>query len=109
MNTGTPLLISSLNHELSIALPADSTEEKAREKLYHFINNLINTDFEKLVLILYRIDVSETRLKQLLQDFPASDAAVVIGNLIIERTLQKIKTRQEFSQRANDISEDEKW
>jgi hypothetical protein len=83
--------------------------EELKEKLSAYINHLIQSDFEKLVSLLYRIDISETKLKHLLQQDPGEDAGKIIAELIIERQEQKIKSRQQFSKRDNNISDDEKW
>lgn len=103
------LLVQNLNKELSIGLPETASGDTIREKLYSYISYLIDKYFEKLVLILYRIDVHEEKLKKLLNESPTLDASVVIGNLIIERQLQKIKNREEFSQPVENISEEDKW
>lgn len=78
-------------------------------QLKEYINSLILHHFEQLVSLLYRIDVSEAKIKLLLQQQPGEDAAKIIASLIIERQLQKIKTRQQFSQRDNDFDGAEKW
>lgn len=101
-------LVLSINKDLGLELPATIAAEKLQEALATFINNLINTNFERLVSLLYRIDVSEVKLKSLLHDNPASNAGDIIAALIIERQLQKIKFRQQ-SGRNNNISEEEKW
>jgi hypothetical protein len=49
------------------------------------INELIKNDFSRLVQILYRIDVSEEKLKYILQLNPNEDAAKLIAAVIIER------------------------
>lgn len=85
------------------------TASSLREALVYRINELLQKDFGQLVHILYRVDVHEEKLKRLLQEYPGEDAAVIIADLIVERQLQKIKTRREFNQRDNNISEDEKW
>ena len=101
-------LIQSINKDLAIELPERISLEAAKEKLKQHINDLIQHDFEKLVTLLYRIDVNETKLKQLLQQNSHVDAAEIITSLIIERQLQKIKSRHQFKQQDN-INEDEKW
>ena len=73
------------------------------------INHLINTDFERLVSLLYRMDINEKKLKQLLQENPGTDAGPIIAELVIEREIQKIKSRRQFNQRDPDISEEDKW
>lgn len=74
------------------------------------VNELLLRDFNKLVSILYRMDVNEIKLRQLLKDNPDVDAGHLIAEMMIERNLQKIKSRQQSnSQRDNNIDENEKW
>jgi hypothetical protein len=80
----------------------------AKQIVIQRINELIEHDFQKLVSILYRADVSETKLKQLLTENPATDAALIITELLVERQLQKIRFRQEYRSDEN-ISDEEKW
>jgi len=101
-------LIQLINNELLLQLPEKISLAEAREKLAAHINHLINHDFEKLVFYLYRIDVNESKMKQLLDEKEGENAAGLIADLIIERQLQKIKSRKE-TKRNNKISEDEKW
>jgi len=101
-------LVASVNKELALELPSKISEEELRASLAAHINHLINTDFEKLVSLLYRIDVNEKKLKQWLNTAVGENSALLIADLIIERQLQKIKSRQQ-SGRENNISEEEKW
>jgi len=87
----------------------NKTNEDIRNLLAQRINQLINGDFHRLIATLYRIDVDEAQLKKLLQDYPTMDAGGLIADLVIERQLQKNKSRQEFRQRDQDIDESEKW
>jgi hypothetical protein len=102
-------IINLLKKELSIDLSENILLDEAAIILTAHINQLIQTDFQRLVFILYRIDVNETRLKKILQENPGEDSGRIIADLIIERQLQKIKSRQQFSQRDNNIDENEKW
>lgn len=102
-------LIPEINQSLAISLPNSISLEMLREKLAMHINHLINNDFEKLVFYLYRIDVNESGMKQLLDQKEGENAAGLIADLIIERQLQKIKSRQQFRERDSDINENEKW
>jgi len=83
-------------------------KEKLRDQLVNLINHLLLNDFNKLVQVLYRIDVSEQKLKQLVQKKPTTDAAVIITDLLIERQEQKMKTKISFKEDDN-IPDDEKW
>ena len=101
-------LIPALNESLQIDLPSTISFEQLKEKLSIYINQLIQTDFQKLVSVLYRIDVSEKKLKILLRDNGDSEAGKIIAELIIERQLEKIKSRQEF-RRDSTLSDEESW
>jgi hypothetical protein len=101
-------LIQSINKDLALQLPETIASEQLHETLAAYINKLINTNFETLVSLLYRIDVSEAKIKSLLANNPEKNAGDIIAALIIERQEQKIKSRQQFS-RDGDISEEEKW
>jgi hypothetical protein len=101
-------LISHINQSLEISIPATISPEEMREQLALHINYLINHDFEKLVYYLYRIDVNETKMRNLLDQREGEGAAGLIADLIIERQLQKIKSRVESNTRQH-IPDDEKW
>ena len=102
-------LVRLLNKELATDLADKLSYTEIHAQLSDRMNQLIKSDFEKLVSLLYRIDVSEQKLKSLLQQFPGEDAGNIIASLILERQEQKLKTRKQFSQRDNESDEEEKW
>lgn len=79
-----------------------------RAQLIEYINHLLLDDFNKLVQILYRIDVDEKKLKALLQQNADTDAAVIIADLLIQRQEEKIITKNSFKSN-NNIADEEKW
>jgi hypothetical protein len=79
------------------------------QSLADAINHLINTDFAKLVNILYRIDISEETLKLQLQQQSSNNTGLLIANMIVERELQKQIMRNRFKQQQQDIPDDDKW
>ena len=101
-------LIENINQSLEISLPVTISSKELKEKLTAFINDLINHDFEKLVFYLYRIDVNESKMKQLLNQREGENAAGLIADLIIERQTEKIKSRKE-TKSNKDIPDDERW
>ena len=101
-------LIPIIRQSMEIDLPENISFDLLKERLSSHINFLIRSDFQKLVSILYRVDVDESKLKQLLKENPDFDAATIITDLIIERQLQKIRSRQQHRPDEN-ISDDEKW
>ncbi len=102
-----PDIISQLSQNLEIELPERKSYAELKNTLAEHINFLINTDFNKLLKILYRVDVHEKILKTNLQK-QETDAGIIIAEMIIERQLQKIKTRKKFKSN-DDIPGDEKW
>jgi hypothetical protein len=105
----TAELIKLLNDELPVKIAAQKSYGEIHTQLSVYINTLIKDDFDKLITYLYRIDVNELKLKSLLQQNADEDAGNIIATLIIERQLQKIKTREEFKQKNNDFDAEEKW
>jgi hypothetical protein len=101
-------ILNEISKELGIIVN-DKDHSFGKQILADRINELVNNDFQKLVSILYRMDVSETKLKQLLNENPGTNAALIITDLMIERQEQKIISRQQFSKRDENISDDEKW
>lgn len=87
---------------------APSNNKKDFQILIDTINDLLNNDFQKLISILYRVDVSENKLRHLLNTNPNEDAAKIIAALLIERQKQKIESRNNTS-KNNSIPDDEKW
>ena len=83
-------------------------QEELTQKLAITINDLILNDFSKLVRILYRLDINELRLKKILQDNSGADAGELIAGMMIEREMQKLKTRTQTHPKT-DIPDDEKW
>lgn len=102
-------LINALTKEWPIQLSQNSNGEALRQELATQINKLILEDFEKLVFLLYRIDVDEAKMRALLANKKDSDAGLLLADLIIERQLQKIKSRHDYSGRDQEISSEEKW
>jgi len=104
-NDNTEILLQ----ELAKIKENDPAAEDLRKNLSASINDLINHGFERLVQLLYRLDIDETKLKKTLHDHPQHNAGEMIADLIIERQLQKIRSRQQFNQQDSDIDENEKW
>jgi hypothetical protein len=98
----------ALLQQLEEMTEKDSTG-KFRQELVMHINDLINKDFDKLLQLLYRLDIDEIKLRAVLHNYPDRPAGEMIAELVIERQLQKIKSRREFGRRDNDIDENEKW
>ena len=76
------------------------SNQDLESKLAIYINELIDKDFNKLVNLLYRIDISEQKLKIALQNEDKTiSSSKTIAKLIIERQLQKLEFRKKFSKK----------
>jgi hypothetical protein len=83
-------------------------EKLTASQMADFINSLIEKDFSRLVQLLYRLDVSEDKLKSVLIEHPTGDAGDLIAQLIIERIAQRELAKNMFTQKG-EIPEEEKW
>ena len=78
------------------AFPVPSDLESWRERIRAVISELIDNDMERLLLILYRIDVREEEVKRILTEEKPGLIAASIADLIVERELQKVRTRLKY-------------
>jgi hypothetical protein len=101
-----PLVQEQLSVDFN--LPVTNDKEKLVQALAAGINQLIQTDFARLINMLYRIDISEKTMKETLEQQADEDAGLLIARLIIERLLQKQQMRAQFKASDN-IPDDDKW
>lgn len=66
------------------------------EKLTHIITHLLQHDFEKLCNAMYRLDVSERKFQEVLTGTDAPLIGSKLADLVIEREMQKVKTREMY-------------
>ena len=102
-------LIGLLQKELLADLLDPLNEMELLLQVQEKVNELIEHDFGKLVNILYRIDVSEQKLKHLLQSNGDKDAAAIISRLIVERQIEKIKSRHGTKHFDDPDDTEERW
>ncbi|MCU0373687.1 MAG: hypothetical protein MUF24_00120 [Chitinophagaceae bacterium] len=76
--------------------------------LYEAVSNYLQHDFNSLIQILYRMDVSEEKLRHNLNSMPGTDAAYIIATLMLERQVAKVKARKQYKP-AQKPTEDEAW
>jgi hypothetical protein len=106
------IVIQSMENVLVDILSSKSIPELSSaslvDELSSYINELIKTDFPQLIQLLYRLDVSEEKLKNILKEKPEEDAGKIIASLMIERQILKLKARmQDQDKQATDT--EERW
>ncbi len=82
--------------------------EQVKIQLAIYISGLITRDFSKLVELLYRCDIDEQKLKQVLQSHKETDSSFIIAELVLKRQRQKLHQRKKFD-KPGPIAENEKW
>lgn len=81
----------------ALGFPNTLDEANLYTELSDYLNELINTDFNKLVSILYRMDVSESKVRaELVNESSNMSAGEIIAKLLIEREQQKIEWRKKY-------------
>lgn len=101
------LVIEFEKFNLSFSIEISSIPQLKKE-LSGILNYLITTDFSRLIAILYRLDISEKKLKESLRTTVDRSAGDIVADMIVERQAQKIITRK--SLKSNDSScNEEKW
>lgn len=108
MESQTPLSITGKIIDVTSSIQSASLDT-TRLKLISLINELINKDFDAVVQLLYRVDVSEKKIRTVLEQNTETDSATILADLVIERQLQKIESRKHFSNRTSPESDEEKW
>ncbi|GAA4743836.1 hypothetical protein [Flavisolibacter ginsenosidimutans] len=94
--------------DLITASPSLTEQEERRKELAAYLNHLILNDFSALIQLLYRVDVSEQKLKTVLKENPQADAGELLAELLIQRQKEKTGTRKNSSL-ADEPSGEEDW
>lgn len=75
---------------------AELSHEILLSRLTRIVSYLLEKDFGKLLQVLYRIDISEDRLKAALASNEA-EPPLLISRMILDREMQKVETRKKYS------------
>jgi len=73
------------------------TIEEIQRILTERIREMLDKNVEKLILILYRIDVSQKKTDEIFKSPFKDEIAENLASAVIERQLEKIETRKKYS------------
>ncbi|CAM3497473.1 hypothetical protein POKO110462_05705 [Pontibacter korlensis] len=97
----SPAILSGTTNHLQRIFEVDnlpSSDLEALEfKLAHIVQQLLRHDFNRLLHILYRIDVDERKVKEAMIDADEEIIALRIARLILKREIQKTEIRLRYS------------
>ncbi len=90
-----PLLAALIQKDLALDanLSAGNLDDLLKQ-LERVINQLLDHDLERLLNALYRIDISENKVKEILALEKVDEMAPQLARLIIDREIRKIQTRR---------------
>ena len=80
-----------------------------KKELASLLNDMILHRFDLLVQLLYKIDVPEEQVKQLLREHPQSDAGMLLAELLLQRQEQKKAILKKPTPNPTDIPEEDRW
>jgi len=74
-------------------------------KVAEIISHLLDRNFEKLLWILYRVDVDEEKAKHLLSSHMPDQAPHILAELVVNRQLKKEELKKQFNVHQNPVDE----
>ena len=90
------LLSKDLQLEEGHFHPVPVNMEEIREKLKDVIGHLLQHDFERLLNAMYRLDIEESRFREVISGVYGNDVSGKLAEIIIEREYRKVKTRNQY-------------
>lgn len=102
-------IIPFINKDFSLELNRNISEDELASLLAIHINEMILHDLPKLIQLLYRVDISEKKMKHTLAENKNYEAGMIIARMVIERQKEKAKSRATFKQDFSGNSEVERW
>ena len=78
------------------------SRNELENRLYAFILNLLENNFEKLCNMIYRHDVNESKFNNALEHPSIEDQAWKITHLVIDREMEKVKMRKAYKNYKNE-------
>lgn len=82
--------------EIKFSGNAYNAYEELFEQIQPHIDKLINSNQQKFLGILYRIDISEEQMKKAVLDNLSEPFSHIITDLVIKRELQKVVIRKQY-------------
>ncbi len=79
---------------------SNASQEEVRQRLIDLlkpeIRHMLDHSFEQLLHILYRIDLSEPKVIELLEKSAPGEVAANLTAAIVDRQMEKIKLREQY-------------
>lgn len=89
---------STFKTKIEVAEDYSKDMEVMKSHLSKKVAEMMEKDFERFLNNMYRIDVSEIKVKKILNESPLGTVSDQLAELIIERQLQRIKTQRLYKE-----------
>ena len=86
--------------EIKFSGNAYNAYEELFEQIEPQIKNLIETNHQKFLGFLYRIDLSDVQIKKAVSENASESFAAIVTDLIIKRELQKVVIREHYKNQS---------
>jgi hypothetical protein len=86
-----------------------NTESNSFEKLCEYVSWLMETRMDFLLSLMYRLDVTEKSIKQALHPSSPVNPVTALAELIIQRQLDRIKTKEKYRVEQDDRLKGMEW
>lgn len=107
--TYMPELLAQCRKDFQVAIQEGISPAELEEALAAWVNRLLKEDFSRLIQLLYRVDIQESKIKTMLQDHPGEDAGMLIARLMMNRQAEKMVSRNQYRMPSTDIPDEERW
>lgn len=91
-------IVRDLNLESEISIVEIKHLDELKEKLEKIVAYLLDSDFEKLLNAMYRLDINEEKFKMAVSGLSGNSISNEITELIINREIEKLKTRAKYKE-----------
>jgi hypothetical protein len=102
-----PALNQAVATLFDVAVPPFTSEAELLGFMAQKLESLMKNDAHGYWLLLYRLDIDEKLVRQILRNDPQPN--LPIAKLVLDRQLQKIESRKQFRMPPPDIDDEERW
>lgn len=94
-----------ISRNFEVERSGEITFETLRDLLGMRIRELLDKNLEKLVSIMYRIDLNQEKVDRIFENISKDEIAFQLAVLIIERQMEKVRTRRLYKNTEDQIEE----
>ena len=96
---------SIISRNFEVETSGELTIESLVKLLSVRIRELLDRNLEKLVSIMYRIDLNQSKVDKIFENVSKDEIAYQLSVLIIERQIEKVRTRRLYKSTGGEIEE----